>query len=205
MSFLLAKRKRKKASGMTLVEVVVVISIYTILSLAIFSSVVSFYQMNSYVIFQSNEIEFARRGLQTWTIDARSMNFADDGTFPVVANEANRVGFFTDVENDGSMEYVEYSLVDTILYKKTFKAEGYPPTYDFTDPKKTEILSEYVRNIEQGISTFQYFDSMGTSTSFLTDVRYLEMSLIINVEPSRSPGEFLLHGGAMPRNLNFNK
>ncbi len=201
------KKKLKKTNfklGMTLMEVVVVIGVYVILSLAIFNSVVNFYQMNSYVIFQSNEIEFARRGLQTWASDARAINFADDGTFPVVISESDRVGFFTDEENDSSMEYVEYILVDTTLYKKTYKASGYPPVYDFINPVRTEVLSEYVRNTEQGVTTFKYFDGAGNETVFLTDIRYLEMNIIVNVEPSRSPGEFALRSGSTPRNLNFN-
>jgi len=192
-------------SGMTLMEMVVTISVYVILSFAIFNSIVNFYQMNSYVIFQSNEIEFARRGLQTWTADARSMNFADDGTFPVVISDAYQVGFFTDEENDSSVEYVEYSLVGTTLYKKIYKASGYPPAYDFTNPIRTEILSEYVRNLEKGEVVFKYFDEAGNETAFLTDIRYLEMSIIVNVEPARSPDGFTLRSGTTPRNLNFNK
>lgn len=186
-------------------EMVVTISIYVILSLAIFNSIVNFYQMNSYVIFQSNEIEFARRGLQTWTMDARSMNFADDGTFPIVVSDDYKLGFFTDEENDGSMEYVEYILADTTLYKKTYKASGYPPVYDFVNPARTEILSKYVRNLEKSEVAFKYFDGAGNETNFLTDIRYLEMSIIVNVEPARSPDGFTLRSGATPRNLSFDK
>ncbi len=79
--------------------------------------------------------------------------------------------------------------------------------YDFTTPDEELILSEYVQNIEQATTTFFYFDSNNVeldSSSLLTDVRYIKTQIIVNIDPIRSPGEFMLRTGIAPRNLKDN-
>lgn len=194
--------------GFTLVETIMVVSLYTILLLVISTSIFNLYQANNYTIAQSNEIDSARRGLQEWIRDAREMTYADDGTFPVAVVESHRVGFYSDVDNEPSVEYVEYELSSTTLYRSIYKSAGSPPVYNLVTPYRVDTLSEYVQNILQGTSTFMYSDTdgiplTGTST-LLTDVRYLEARVIVNIDPIKSPGEFLLRSGVAPRNLKDN-
>ncbi len=194
--------------GFTLVEVIVVISLYTILMLVISATVVNLYQSNSYTIAQSNEIDQARRGMTVWLGDAKEMTYADDGTFPIAVMDPHRFSFYSDVDNETSVEYVEYYVASTTLYKKTYKATGYPPVYNLVTPVKTEVLSEYVQNFTQNIDTFSYFNNAGTklstTTALLTDIRYAEIKVIVNIDPLRSPGEFMLRSGVAPRNLKDN-
>ncbi|MEZ4103962.1 MAG: hypothetical protein R3B60_01615 [Candidatus Paceibacterota bacterium] len=194
--------------GFTLAETIIIISLYTILSLAIFSAVFYLYQSNSYTIDQSNEVENARKGLYVWLDDVKEMNFADDGAFPLALMDTNQMGFYSDIDDDPSVEYIEYILSTTTLYKRVYEASGYPPVYNFATSSKVETLSEYVQNIDQGIETFTYFDTDGvklsTTTGLLTDVRYFEVNIVVNIDPLRSPGEFLLQSGAVPRNLKDN-
>lgn len=199
--------------GFTLIETIVVVSLNALLALVISSSIVHLYQSNGYTIAQSYEIDQARRGLQTWIKDVREMSFADNGTYPVVIMEPHRFGFYSDVDGDPSVEYVEYALstttaTTTTLYRRIYSASGFPPVYNFTTPNQIDTLSEYVQNTLQGTSTFAYFDNNGnvlTSTSsLLTDVKYLEAKVIVNIDPIRSPGEFLLRSGVAPRNLKDN-
>ena len=150
-----------KQSGFTLVETIVVVSIYTIMTLVIYTSIFNIYRNNSYTIEQSYEVDQARRGLQTWLSDVREMTYADDGTFPVAVMDAHRLGFYSDVDKDNTVEYVEYLLSTTTLFKRTFEPTGYPPVYNLVAPAKVEILSEYVQNSLQATSTFRYYDNAG--------------------------------------------
>jgi type II secretory pathway pseudopilin PulG len=197
----------QKNSGMTLVEVVVLIGVYTLLSLAIAGSVTSLYQQNSYALAQSNEIENARRGMTQWNRDAKEMRTAEDGTFPIVLIEEHHFGYFSDTDQDEDIEYVEYILEDTTLTKYSYEPTGSPPVYDFSDPTSEEVLSLYVQNINQGTSTFKYYDNAGNqlnSTSPIIDVRYITAQIIVNIDPLRSPGEFMLRSSIAPRNLKDN-
>jgi type II secretory pathway pseudopilin PulG len=200
--------QNNRQTGMTLVELVMIIGISLMLLAVITTSVVNLYQINGYNIAQSYEIDNARRGLQDWLGDVREMSYGDDGTFPIALMEDHQIGFYSDVDDEPSVEYVEYEHIGTNLFKRTYKGTGNPIVYNFLTPVKTELLSEYVQNLNQALATFQYYDTDGTlldpALSPLTDVRYIEVQVIVNIDPVRSPGEFLLKSGVSPRNLKDN-
>jgi len=193
--------------GLTIVETVIAIGIYTVLMLAVTSSIATFYRTNAYALEQSNEVDNARRGVTQWNRDVKEMTTAEDGTWPVAIIDEHTLGYYSDTDQDDSVEYVEYVLASTTLRKFTYNATGSPATYDLTTPDSEEILSEYVRNIEQATSTFFYFDNNGSqlaSTSPIINVRYIQMQLVVNIDPIRNPGEFMLRSSLAPRNLKDN-
>lgn len=196
-----------KAAGMTLVELVIIVGIYTVLMLAISASITGLYRQNSYTMSQANEVENARRGMTQWNRDVKEMTTAEDGTFPIAVIEPHRLGYYSDTDQDDSVEYIEYVLASTTLSKYTFKATGTPVAYSTTTPDSIEILSLYVQNINEGVNTFEYFDNAGmqlSSTSPLINVRYLTAQIIVNIDSVRAPGEFLLKSSIAPRNLKDN-
>jgi len=192
---------------MTLIETMVVIGIYTILIMAITASITSLYKTNSYALGQANEVDNARRGMTQWNRDAKEMTTAEDGSFPLARIEEHTLGYYSDTDQDQSVEYVEYILASTTLTKYTYNATGTPAVYNFTAPDSTQTLSLFVQNINQATSTFFYFDESGTalsSTSPLVDVKYIKAQIIVNIDPFRSPGEFMLRSSIAPRNLKEN-
>lgn len=191
-------------SGLTLVETIIIISLFAILSLAVAESIASFYSVNAYTIAQSYQVNHARQGIESLVRDLREMTLGDDGTFPLAIMDPNEVGFYSDIDKDNSVEYVEYEVSTTTLEKRIYNATGSPPVYNFGVPDQTIILSEYVQNILQGTSTFLYYDQNGllaTPTSTVTDIKYIGVKLIVNIDPVRDPGEFTLRSSAALRNL----
>lgn len=192
---------------MTLVELVVVIGIYTVLMLAVTSSITELYKTNSYAFAQANEVDNARRGITQWNRDAKEMTTAEDGTFPVAIIDEHHFAYYSDTNQDSAVEYVEYILASTTLTKYSYNPTGSPATYNLTTPDNAEILSLFVQNINQATSTFTYFDETGkqlSSTSPLVDVKYIKAQIIVNIDPVRSPGEFMLRSSIAPRNLKDN-
>lgn len=197
----------EQTAGMTLIEMLVAITVFSALLLLTASSVAELYRQNSYAIEQTREVDSARRGVTAWTRDAKEMTIGEDGTYPVAIAEEHRFGYYSDTDRDKEVEYVEYQLDGTTLYKYTYQATGTPATYDTSSPDQTDILSRYVQNIDQATSTFRYYDNMGTLLTTpvsLIDVRYLRMQLIVNIDPRKNPGEFLLQSSVAPRNLKDN-
>ncbi len=194
--------------GFTLVETIVVIALFTILTLAIFGAVTQIYKYNSATLEQANEIEVARSGLLTWVRDAREMTYGANGAFPIGRAENHRMGFYSDIDKDLNVEYVEYRLSTTTLFKHTYEPTGNPPVYSTTTPTRTETLSLYVQNLPQSQVTFRYYNENGVlinnPAAMISDIRYIRMNLIVNIDPARSPGEFMLQGSATPRNLKEN-
>lgn len=196
------------SAGFTLLETVVVIAINTLLLVVITSSIAQIYKNNSYTFEQSNEIEAARRSIGIWVRDAREMTSAGNGSYPVAILENNRMGFYSDIDRDLNVEYVEYTLTGTTLTKKTYNPVGYPSVYSTTTPDTTETLSLYVQNGLQNTPVFTYYDAAGvvlaSPSAMLTDARFISMKIIVNIDPQRSPGEFMLRASAAPRNLKDN-
>lgn len=198
--------KNEIQNGFSLVEMIVVIALFTIVSLVVSDSIAVFYRMNAYTIAQSYQVDNARRGVDTMVQDLREMTFSDTGTFPLVYKQNYKVGFYSDIDRDSSVEYVEYSLASTTLYKKIFHATGTPPTYSTTTPDSIITLSEYVQNQIQNIPIFVYYDEGGnvaTSSTPTTDIRYAQVSVIVNIDPIRDPGQFMLRSSAALRNLIY--
>ena len=194
--------------GFTLVETIVSLALFTILMLAVMQSVGVMYGYNAYTLSQAYQVQNARLGMQSLIRDIREMTYADDGTFPIAIMDTDKIGFYSDIDRDNSVEYVEYELISSSTLKKmVFNATGSPPTYDTSTPDETFTLSEYVQNINYGTSTFKYFDDEGIelfSASNLTDVRYIVVQIIVNIDPIRDPGEFMLRSSAALRNIKEN-
>lgn len=198
---------RSTQKGFTFVETIVVLAIFSFLSLAIINSVVSFYKFNGYAVAQSYQIQNARRGMEVLIRDIREMAYADDGTFPLAEMTDHRISFYSDIDRDDSVEFIIYEVASTTLEKRVYNATGTPPSYSTTTADELFTLSEYVQNLSQGSTTFAYYDVNGllaTSTTNITDIRYIEAQIIVNIDPVRNPGEFLLRSSAALRNLKDN-
>ncbi len=193
--------------GMTLIEVIVVSAIYTVTLLALSGAIYSVYTYNAYSFAQASEVAEARRGVTALVRDIREMTYGDNGAYPLSVMEDHRIGFFSDIDRDESVEYVVYELASTTLTKNVYSAAGSPPVYDFVTPTETILVSEYVQNINQATTTFTYYDGSGqpaTGTTLVSDIRYVDARIIVNIDPIRDPGEFMLRSSAALRNVKDN-
>lgn len=190
--------------GFTLVETLIVLAMFVVIITVLTEGIVSFYRLNGYTIAQSYQVDHARRGIDRMITDIREMAYADNGAYPLVKMNTREIGFFSDTEGSDSVEYIEYKLSSTTLYRKVFYATGTPLRYSTTTPNATSTVSEYVQNGLQSLPIFVYYDTEGnpaTGTTTVTDIRYIETNLIINIDPIRDPGQYMLQSSAAPRNL----
>lgn len=187
-----------------MVETIMVVALFAIVSIAVSNSIASFYRVNAYSIAQTYEVDHARRGVEQLVRDVREMTFADDGTFPLAVRGEYEIGFYSDIDRDNSVEYIEYVLASTTLTKYVYNATGTPPTYNLATPDLTYTVSEYVQNEIQSTPIFGYYDLTGVpavATTTVTDIRYVQVNIIVNIDPVRAPGEYMLRSSASLRNL----
>ncbi len=204
MKIFLFPPHNKGTKGFSLVEAMVVVALYSIIILVVMGSIAAFYRLNGYTLAQAYQVSNARQGMEQLVRDLREMTFADNGTFPLVIKSNYKVGFFSDIDRDDSVEYVEYELSTTTLEKRVYNASGTPPSYSTTHVDSVLHLSEYVQNKIQNTPMFVYYDGNGlpaTATTTVTDIRYVQVSIIVNIDPIRDPGEFMLRSSASLRNL----
>jgi type II secretory pathway pseudopilin PulG len=188
--------------GITLIETLVWIAAFTAAMLATVSSLLYFYRTNSYAIEQSSAVSSAQRGLEQVMRTIREAAYSSQGAFPIHSIAANDFIFYADIDNDALIERVHYYLSGTDLMRGIMEATGNPP--DYTTPETATVLAEYVRNTAQGLTTFRYYDELGTEItnySNWTSVRFVKVTLAVNVNTATLPNQLTLDSSAAIRNL----
>ncbi len=195
----------RSQDGMTLVETLVTIALLTVLMAAVMFSIMLLYKYNAYAFAQAFQLQNARNGVEHLVRDMREMIYSDTGAFPLQVMEPHKVGFYSDIDRDNSVEYVEYELVatTTTLEKRIYNATGTPVAYDLSSPDTVQIMSEYVQNYDNSQTTFMYLDENGDEIIGLhpLDVRAIVSQVIINIDPIRDPGQYMLRSSATLRNI----
>ncbi len=188
--------------GMTFLEVLVWISVFTLVMLAIVSTLLYFYRTNAYTIEQAEAVTSAQRALEHSVRTIREAAYSSQGAFPISSIAANDFVFYADIDSDPLIERVHYYISGTNLMRGILEPTGNPP--DYTGSETASVLATYVRNTAQGLSTFRYYDELGTEiTNFAnwTSVRFVKVSLAVNVNVAILPNQYVLSSSAAIRNL----
>ena len=193
-------------SGMTFVEMLVYISIFSIIILTITYSATSFYRYNAYGLEQSQAIDSARRGIEPAINNIREATYSDEGAYPIISAAGNSFSFYSDIDTDSNIEKIRLFLDGNVLKKGVTQSAGDPLTYS-DQPEEIFILSENVRNAEESVNIFTYYDNTGAEVVDLSNVSgitFVTMNIIVNVNPARAPNNFTLRTSAALRNLKSN-
>ncbi|MBI5457688.1 hypothetical protein HY971_03120 [Candidatus Kaiserbacteria bacterium] len=190
------------SSGMGLLEAVVWVAVFTSAMLALTSSVLYFYRTSNYAIQQGSATASAQRGIDLMIRTIREASYASNGAYPIVSMGNNDLKFYSEIDGDPAIERVHYYFSGTALVKGVIDPTGDPAVYSGVETIST--TSEDVRNVAQGTSLFSYYDKNGALLSDLTkigDVRYISATLLVDVDPVRSPTPLSLRSSAAMRNL----
>ena len=194
--------------GFSAIETVVTIAITTLVLAALTASVVLFYRANGFAVEQAFAVESGRKGVEFVVRDIREASFSDEGAYPIIAIDDHELYFYSDIDRDNSIERVRFFLATSTqtFHRVVTDATGTPPTYG-GGLAATSTLAQHVRNDEQARNIFEYFDDEGTRiTNYnnITDVAFVRVNLIVNVNPAKLPNEFTLRSSATLRNLKVN-
>lgn len=187
--------------GFTLIETVIAISLSALVMVAVFGFVYYFYRTSGYNLSQIAAVNSARKGMETMIREIREATYSDEGAYPIKQAQNQSFTFYSDIDKDMNVERVRYFLENNILKKGVLKATGDPPKYQEED-EEIRILSRDVRN--GGEAVFKYYDKDNNLVADLgkyTDIRLIEIKLVVNTDPNRPPGEFTLKSNAQLRNL----
>jgi len=187
-------------------ETLVAMSIFVAIMLVINYSLVSFHKYNAYAIEQASAISSAQRGIEPTINNIRETTYSDEGAYPIISAATSSLSFYSDVDTDNNIEKVRLFLDNGILKKGITESAGDPPTYD-SQPENIFILSENVRNTEENVNIFTYYDNTGTEIidlSNISDITFITMNVVVNVNPNRAPNNFTLRTSAALRNLKSN-
>ena len=189
------------SKAFTLIETVVAIGLSTLVLGAVFGFVYYFYRTSGYNLSQIGAVNSARKGMETMVREIREATYSDEGAYSIKQAQNQSFTFYSDIDKDLNVERVRYFLEDNSLKKGVLKASGDPPQYQ-EENEEVRILSHDVRNGDEAV--FKYYDKDNNLVADLeryTDIRLIEIKLVVNTDPNRPPGEFTLISNAQFRNL----
>ena len=194
--------RERSSRGMTMIESVIWISIFSVVMITLTTSILYFYRTNKYTVEQAGAVSSAQRGIEQLVRTIREAGYSSQGAFPIVSIGTNDFVFYADVDADPLIEKVHYYISGTNLNQGITDATGDPPGY--TTAEVVSTLSEYVHNLDQSVSAFRYYDASGveiTDYSNWARVRFVNVSIIVNVDPNKLPNQLTLSSSAAMRNL----
>src|SRR3990167_6978803 len=171
-----------KQAGMTLLEAVVYVGLFTVVIVAVTTSVQVFYPINPRIL--------------------REVAYASDGAYPIVSFGPNDLTFYADVDEDPFTEKIHYYIAGDLLSQGVIDASGDPPVY--TGAEVVSIVSDHVLNTVQGVSVFTYYDKNGaqiTDYTRIAEVRFVTVSVVVDIDQTRTPPAVTLRSAAALRNL----
>jgi len=187
----------------TLIETLVVIFIFSLALGAIFGLVGALYATHNYTYQQSTAIDEARRGVETMVKEIREARPGDDGSYILKTAEDFQIVFYSDINNDNKTEMTRYFIESNNLKKGVIAPTGWPIEYNPAN-ENVSILSNYIRNSPP---IFRYFDGQGVelpAPSRLKDTKMMQVYLVVNVDPSKPPNDYILQSMVQIRNLKEN-
>lgn len=190
--------------GLTLIETIMTIAIFTIAIGVISSLIVMGYRTQSYTLEQSAAIAEARGGVETMVKEIREARPGDDGAYIIEKAEDFQFIFYSDIDKDTVTERVRYFIQGTDFKRGVINPTSWPIQYPLVS-EEISILSRYVRNQPP---IFHYFNGDGNEITELParlkDTKLMKVYLVINVDPNRPPQDFVLESSVQIRNLKTN-
>ena len=202
------RRQDRLCSGMTLIEILVVIMISSIVLTVVTRALATGFPVSKRALFQAQATGTARVQLKRIAKALREARESDVGSYPLVEAENKKIVFYSDVDHDTDVERIRYELVGTNLERGVIKPSGNPIRYREVD-EETAVVASSVRN-ENVSDVFTYYsgdypaDPAPLSPSDLTEVKYIQFNLLIDVNPLIDPEPINLISQVQIRNLKTN-
>jgi len=198
-----------KERGMTLVEIVVVISIMVIVMIAVstFQYNVLDYNRHSHVALTN--IQDATNILKYMSRELRTMSPSSNGSYPIISVSTSSISFYSDINGNGMKEQIRYYLASTTLYRGITEPSEPSQTYDLSG-ESVNIIVAGVRNATSS-ALFEYFNSSydgnGSPLSYppaIYAIRLVRINITIDTDVKKSPMPITYSAQVSLRNLKDN-
>lgn len=199
-----------KSSGFTLLEILIGSAIAIILVAG-----VMFLQFT----LGGTQLEAFRNYVNTSEADAVTSKFvreirpskqSDNGAYLLETLSDFEIVFYSDIDHDGLVERVRYTLVDTTLEKGITKPSGDPIEY-LPASETIATISENVRNGTEPL--FYYYNSDWPDDQInnplpnetrLSDTKSVRIKLMVNSNPAISENNYVTESTTSIRMLKIN-
>jgi len=195
--------------GITLVELVVSLAIFSVIGLIIGMFGRDIFSFNSFIQSDLNAQFEGRRAIVRMVSEMREMSPSSLGAYPIATAGTSTLIFFSDIDADTMKEQVRYYIQGQQILRGVIEPVGTPPVYDIN----AMVVRTVVSDIGNGTSTplFQYFDTnySGTTTPLaipvnISSIRLIQIQALVDSVSSRGNSQLMITSQVTPRNLKDN-
>ena len=193
----------KTEKGMTLVETLVTIAIFSAMMIAVAELFASLYRTNESAMHGGEDALQASRTVGYITDKIRLARQADNGAFPIVSVGGSEIIFYTDVDGDPQTERVRFFRDgDKIKRGVVDPRPGAPPVYDPADETVEDFLLN-VRDNPGGKNFLRYYDEGNNllSSPKAADIKMVEVTVSVDQDPLKAPTAATVSSFSSIRNL----
>ena len=200
---------RESGAGFTLVELVIVIAIFSVLIFVTTQIVQDVLVGSNQQFLALNNIDNARLVTSQFVNEMRNAQIGVDGSYQLNTALSNQIIFYSKAANFGStVNRINYYLSGTNLWKGVTVPSGSPQSYNIANEVK-RIVQTNVVNLSP---VFAYYDGNynGSTNPFtqpinVNTVKFVQMNLtVLNQVKAGSQTSFSISAGATIRNLKNN-
>jgi len=200
--FMSNENKNKK--GMSLIETVIAIAIFTIGIEGFSLLFIKTWEQNSFIIERGTASMMASRGVQKTVDVIRKARQADNGAYPMISADKNNLVIYSDIDKDGVAERVHYYLDNGIFKVGVTEPTGdVPPAYPAGDQSVKDVTAYIVNGAETPV--FYYYDqdnNLLTAPAAVNNVKMVKIYLQVDINPIRAPSSIDIQSIATIRNLS---
>jgi prepilin-type N-terminal cleavage/methylation domain-containing protein len=195
-------------SGMTLVEMIIGISIVSILLGMISVFLIKAFYIDRYSYEQGLNIAALQNSLRSLATNLREAKQSDAGEYMFILADEFEVTFFANIDDDDATERVHYYLQGEELRMGISEASGFPLEYPVGDTETRTIGNGIVNTVSQPL--FHYYNQqypIDTTNNPLatpanpSEIGMVQVSVYANVDPLHSPDASHIETTVRPRNI----
>jgi len=198
--------------GLSLVEMLVAIAIFSLILLGTLQLIKYIYKNYGYAMEQGLSLNDVQRGLKILVNDIRGARQADSGAYAIVSADEFDFIFYADIDKDNITERVHYYLQNQAIKKGITKPSGTPPSYPSEDQTTTTLISHVINTVSQPLFYFyntnypadQVNNPLQVPVGSLDAIRMVKVDIYYNLNPYRAPDNVRLESFAEMRNLKDN-
>lgn len=196
-------------NGFTLIEVMVALAIFAVVSLAIGTLLIQSIRSNTIIWGALQSQNDARRVLESVVNDVRKAEPSSIGSYPIASASSTEFTFFANRDTDSGKERIRYFLNGTTMQKGIIEPGGTPLGYGGAEVVTT--IATNVLNATEGIPLFTYYDGSFpvTSTPLIapideTDIRAVRIQIVLQKGTQASVAPLYAESVVSIRNLKSN-
>lgn len=201
-------RKNKLQKGFTLTEIVVTVTIFAAILMAVFNLGQGIFSFNTSTQKNLNAQNEARKVLKVMAKELRSASPSSNGAYPLSQVSTSTLVFYSNVDADAYKEQIRYFMQNGSLKKATTKPSGSPLSYN---PANEQVVT-LINKVSNGVNPiFEYYDSSYTGTSSPlsspvspTAVRLIRVRVLIERDVNKSEPPMEAETQVFLRNLKDN-